>query len=150
MSDVTIAVSDDVRAEIARAFAELRPHMIENAAADKDLDPASRFDDFRAEDLEQFLNAYEAMFMEALEGRGRVPRDLYLETPLPPEIEEQGQTAADMVRGNVVSAVMLAHRLLPLVREDLRDDAARWLASFLSGYSHEVVGRALAIEAGKR
>jgi hypothetical protein len=149
MSDLAIAVSDEARAEIARAFRELRPDMIENAAADRDLDPASRFDEFRAEDLEQFLNAYEAMFMEALEGQGRGTRDLILETALPPVVDEMGQTARDMVRGNVVSAVMLAHRLLPLVREDLRDDAARWLASFLSGYSHEVVGRVLALEADR-
>ena len=148
MTDTPITPSMEVRAEIARAFEQLRPRMLDHAAADADLDPNSRFDEFRSEDLEQFLNAYEALFMEALEGRGTETRDLILDTALPP-IVELGQTARDMARSNVISAVMLAHRLLPLVKPELRDDAARWLAAFLSTYSYEVIGRAQALEGGR-
>jgi len=145
MPDVAIDVGPDVREALARAFGELRPHMIENAAADADLDPNSRFDEFDRGALEQFLNAYEAMFMEALEGRGRETRDFILETALPPFIA-MGQTALDLVRSNAISSIMLAHRLLPLVPEDLRDEAARWLASFYSAYAYDMAGRALALE----
>jgi hypothetical protein len=55
-----------------------------------------------------------------------------------------------MVRSNVVSAVMMSHRLLPLVSEENREDAARWLAAFLSDYNTEAIERALALEAEKR
>jgi hypothetical protein len=147
MSDVTpIRASEQVRSEISRAFTTLRPSMLENAERDAELDPDSRLDDFSAEDLEQFVNAYETLVLEALEGEGRSKRDLILETALPPLVAS-GSTALSLVRSNVISAVMLAHRLLPLVDEEIRDDAARWLASFLSGYSCELTQRALALEA---
>ena len=145
MTDVAIDVGPEVREAIARAFGELRPRMIEHAAADADLDPQSRFDEFDRGALEQFLNAYEAMFMEALEGRGRGTRDFILEPALPPFIA-MGQTTLDLVRSNAISSIMLTHRLLPLVPEDLRDEAARWLASFYSTYTHEIAGRALVLE----
>ena len=141
--------SDDVRAELKRAFSELRPHMIANARRDADLDPDSRIDDFQEPELEQFLNAYEAMFMEAVDGQSRETRDLVLETALPPVLEMSG-TPLTLVRSNVLSSVMLAHRLLPLIPEDLREEAARWLAWFYSGYVEEMVERALAIEAERR
>ena len=140
---------DAARAEIADAFRRLRPVMLENAERDAELDPNSRIGDFSEQDLEQFLNAYEAMFTEALEGEGRATRDLIIETALPPIIEF-GQTSLDMVRSNVVSAVILAHRMLPLVSEEHREDAARWLAHFLSSYSYELVERAQALEAERR
>ena len=137
-------VDKRLRDEIERAFRELRPRMLADAAADADLDPASRFDDFAEGDLEQFLNAYEALFMEALSGTGRSTRDFILDTALPP-ILELGQDPLDLVRSTMISAVMLTHRLLPLVDPDLRDDAARWLASFYSGYAYDVAQRAFAL-----
>lgn len=133
---------------IARAFRELRPTMIANARADADLDPNSRVDDFSEGDLEQFLNAYEALFMESLEGTGRTTRAFILDTALPPVIA-LGQTTLDLVRSNVLSAVMTSHRLLPLIEPELRDDAARWLAAFHSGYAYDVAERALALESGR-
>ena len=135
-----------VRAAVLDAFERLRPQMLADAKRDADLDPASRIDDFSEPDLEQFLNAYEALMREALTDGGTATRDLILETALPP-ILELGQTPADMVRSNVISAVMMSHRLLPLVPEDLRDEAARCLAAFLSDYHHEVIVRVLALEA---
>jgi hypothetical protein len=138
-----------VRAELARAFRELRPQMYENAARDADLDPESRFGDFSEEDVEQFLNAFEALMHEAFEGEGRARRDLILDTALPP-VMELGQTPLSFVRSNVISAVMLSHRLLPLVAPELRDDAARWLARFWSQYTLEIVERAMALQSGER
>ena len=38
------AADDEVRAELARAFGELSPHMVEHARQDADLDPTSRPD----------------------------------------------------------------------------------------------------------
>jgi len=140
---------DEARAEIADAFRQLRPSMIANAERDADLDPNSRLGDFSEQDLEQFLNAYEAMFMEALEGTGRATRDLILETALPPIIEF-GQTSLDMVRSNVISAVMMTYRMLPLISDEHREEAARWLAAFHSGYSYELIERAQAVEAERR
>jgi hypothetical protein len=136
---------EPVRAAVLDAFERLRPQMLADAKRDADLDPASRIDDFSEPDLEQFLNAYDALMREALTDGGTATRDLILETALPP-ILELGQTPADMVRSNVISAVMLAHRLLPLVRPEQRDEAARWLASFYSTYAHELTGRALTLE----
>jgi hypothetical protein len=141
-------VDERVRDAIARAFRELRPSMIANASADADLDPKSRIDEFAEGDLEQFLNAYEALFMESLDGNERTTRRFILDTALPPIIG-LGQTTLDLVRSNVISAVMMTHRLLPLIDAELRDDAARWLATFHSGYAYEVAERALALEAGR-
>lgn len=149
MTDRTPTTDADVCAAIAAAFRELRPRMIADARADADLDPASRAGEFGDAELEQFANAYEAMFMEALEGEGRRTRDFILSTALPP-ILEMGSTILDMVRGNVISAVMLTHRLLPLVAPELRDEAARWLARFHSGYTYELAERGLALEAERR
>ena len=149
MSSDRSCASAEVRASIARAFGELRPHMIENARRDAPLDPASRIDQFSDADLEQFVNAYEALFNEALAGSGRETRELIFETALPPLLE-LGQTAADMLRSNVISAVMMTHRLLPLVPSEQRDDAARWLASFFSTYACELAERVTALEAERR
>ena len=139
----------EVRAEIARAFRELRPRMTEFARRDADLDPTSRAGDFSDGELEQFVNAYEALFTEALNGTGRQTRELIFETALPP-IVEMGQTALDMLRSNVVSAIMLTHRLVPLIAEEHREAAARWLACFYSQYARELLERVLALEAERR
>jgi hypothetical protein len=138
-----------VREELSRAFGELRPQMIAFARQDADLDPKSRVGEFGDEDIEQFLNAWEALFREALDGQGREKRDLILETALPP-VMELGQTALDIARSNTISAVMTTHRLLARVAGEHRDEAARWLARFFSDYGREVVGRALALEQERR
>jgi len=146
VSPATGPAPEDVRAEIARAFRELRPHMIANARRDADLDPASRINEFGEQDLEQFLNADEAMFMEALEGTGDETRRFILDTALPPVLE-LGQSTLDMVRSNVVSAVMQTYRLIGLVAPELREEAARWLAAFHSQYAYDVAAKALQLEA---
>lgn len=145
MADPLPVPSEPVRAELARAFRELRPQMIANAHADADLDPRSRIDAFSDSDLEQFLKANETMFCEALEG-STATRDFVFDTALP-GVLELGQTALDMIRSNVISSVMLTHRLLPLVSAELRDEAARWLAVYQSGYTYELAQRVLALEA---
>jgi hypothetical protein len=145
MPDAPAPPEPAVRDAIARAFEQLRPNMIANAHADADLDPASRLEDFSDSDLEQFLNAYDALFTEALQGTGRSTRDFVLDTALPP-ILELGQSAADMIRSNVISAVMLTHRLLALVEEEHREEAARWLARYHSDYAVEVAERVRALE----
>ena len=149
MSPGSRTTDERLRAEIARAFQELRPHMIANAHKDADLDPDSLVDDFSDDDLAQFLNAYETMFMEALEGSGRETREFILETALPP-IVQGGQGALAMIRSQVISAVMMTHRMLPLIDPELREDAARWLAAYFSAYTHEIGERALAIEREQR
>lgn len=142
-------IDERLRAELGNAFQQLRPQMVENAFKDADLDPNNTIDEFSRADLEQFANAYEAMFMEALEGEGAQTRQFIFDTALPPMIE-RGQSALDMIRSNVSSAVMSAHRLLPLVAPELRDDAARWLAVFHATYTREIAERALALEAQHR
>ena len=149
MSPGSRITDEQLRAEIRAAFEQLRPQMVENAHKDADLDPTSRIGEFSDEDLAQFVNAYEALFMEALEGTGRETRDFIFETALPP-ILELGQTALQMLRSNVISAVMMTYRLLPLISEERRDEAARWLALYHSTYAYELAERALALEAEKR
>jgi hypothetical protein len=139
----------DVRDELSRAFAELRPSMIDHARRDADLDPDRRADDFSDADLEQFLNAYEALFLEALDGSGRAKRDLILDTALPPVLA-MGSTALDIVRGNVVTSVMSTYRLLGLVSDGRREAAARWLATFFADYTRELAERAIALEREQR
>ena len=147
MADALPVPSEPVRAALERAFRELRPQMIANAHADADLDPNSRIDAFSDSDLEQFVRAYETMFCEALEG-STTTRDFVFETALP-GVLELGQSALDMIRSNVITAVMLTHRLLPLVSPELRDEAARWLAAYQSGYTFELARRVLELEAAR-
>lgn len=144
-SKSTFRPSDEVLEEIRRAFRELRPRMIEFADENARLNPRSLRDQLSDEEVEQFINAYESLFMEALDGGHKV-RDMILDTALEP-IMATGQTALDFVRSNILSAVLMAHRLLPLVREDLRDDAARWLAVFQAEYAHDSARKAMEIEA---
>ena len=139
----------EVREEILAAFQQLRPAMVENARGDADLDPTSQVPEFSDSDLQQFVNAWEALFTEALEGSGRETRELIFDTALPP-IVAMGRTAQDMMRSNVCSAVMLTSRLLPLVAPEHRDAAARWLASFQGEYAYDLLGRVLALEKGER
>jgi hypothetical protein len=138
----------DTLAELSEAFNRLRPQMVELARRDADLDPNSRIDEFSDADIEQIFNAYAALFQEAIDGSGRQTRELVLQTALPP-IVEFGQTSLDMVRSNMISAVMLTHRLLPQVSEERREDAARWLAAFYGDYCSEVIERVLALEADR-
>jgi hypothetical protein len=144
----SIGDSDETRAEIARAFRELRPRLPEIAEQNALLDPVGADQDLAPEAIEQFINAYEALFLEALEGRGHATRDLIFDTALQP-IMDRGRTALGMLRGNVVSAVTLTSQLLPLVREDLRREATLWLAGFYADYTCELAERALAIETGR-
>lgn len=146
MAAETGGIQEKVREEIARAFRELRPQMIENARRDAPLDPTSLIPDFSDADLEQLVNAYEALFNEALAGSGRHTRELIFDTALPPLVES-GQTAGRMVRSNVVWAIMLTHRLLPLIAPEHRDEAARWLAAFHGDYAHDLLERVMALEA---
>jgi hypothetical protein len=145
---VVAAPSQDVRDELTRAFAELRPRMRELAEANASVDPKPRLDEFSDADIEQFVNAYEAMFLEALQGESRQVRELVFDTALEPMMAS-GQTALDMLRSNVISSVTMSHRLLRAVREDVREDAVLWLAGFYSSYTAELAERALAIEAGR-
>jgi hypothetical protein len=146
MSAEQPASQEDVRQDLLRAFRELRPDMVKHARSDADLDPNSRADEFSDADIEQILNAYEGLVVEALTDSGRSTRDFVLDTALPPIVRSLGQTSADTVRSNIISAVMLAHRLLPKVAADRRDDAARWLAAFYGEYAHELVERVQQLE----
>jgi hypothetical protein len=138
-----------VRAELARAFKELCPRMVEHARQDADLDPTSRVADFSDAEVQQFVNAFEKIFHEALSGSGRQTRELIFDTALPP-IRALGLTTQDMIRSNLISAVMLTHRLLPMVAAERRHAAARWLATFHSEYAYELLGRLQALEATAR
>jgi hypothetical protein len=136
----------DVRQDLLDAFREVRPEMLKHTREDADLDPKSRADEFSDADIEQILNAYEGLIVEALTGSSRETRDFVMETALPPIVRSLEQTAADMIRSNTISAVMLAHRLLPKIASERRDDAARWLAAFYGGYAHELVERVQSLE----
>lgn len=140
------APSDAVRSAILRAWNELRPALADVAIQDADLDPDSRTAEFSADELDQFINAYEALFLEAVEGRGRATRDLILDTALEPLMASGKTTTPSLLRGNTISAIMLAHRLLPLIDAADRDEAARWLARFQGDYAHEITQRGLDIE----
>ena len=147
MARVVTDFDEAVRADLLRAFEQYRPQMVADARRDAELDPASRVGEFSDADLEQFLNAYEALLREALTDGGRQTRDLILDTALPP-ILELGQTVPDMARSNVISSVMLTHRLLPLVSDEHREEALRCLAAFLSDYHSDVIARAIELRAG--
>jgi hypothetical protein len=138
--------SHDVREDILRAFRDLRPDMVAFARRDADLDPQSRADEFSDADIEQVLNAWEGLIVEALTGTGRTTRDLVLDTALEPIVRSLKQTTADMVRSNTISAVMLTHRVLSKIPDEQREQAARWLAAFYGDYAHELVERVQALE----
>src|SRR3712207_4672806 len=123
--------------------------MREIAEANARIDPDSQLERFSDEDIEQIVNAYEALFLESLHDTGRTMRDLVFDTALKPVLDETGQTALGVIRSQVISAVTMSHRLVPMVSEDLREEAVFWLAGFYSQYTYEIAQRVMALEAGR-
>ena len=134
-------------AALQDAFKALRPELYAISDQTSDMTPESNPEDYSREDIEQFLNAYEALVLEAMEGRGRQTRDLIFETALPGIVAE-GHSVGELVQSGVAMSIMLTHRLLEQVPAEERDAAAAWLAAFYSGYTRETVERVLELGAG--
>jgi hypothetical protein len=144
MSDATSA-GEAAPAELLQAFKDLRPHLFDVSMQTSRMTPESNPDDYSREDIEQFLNAYEALMLEALEGRGRAKRDIIFESALPAVVAE-GQPAVSMIQSNVATSVMMTYRLLDAVPAAAREESALWLAGFFSGYTREMAERTLELE----
>ena len=111
-------------------------------AASPELAAASLGDD----DLNQLLNGFEALMLEALEERGDETRRLFLETAVP-ALVAGGQTPASLVHGAAAFSVLLATEIVPLVSEEHRGETAGWLAGFLGAYCRDLVEAATVAEA---
>jgi hypothetical protein len=132
-------------AELVQAFRDLRPQLYDISQETSRLTPESNPEDYSREAIEQFLNAYEALVLEALEGRGRSRRDLIFDTALPVVVAE-GQPVGAMVQSGVALAVTLTHLLLARVPEHVRDESAAWLAAFFSAYTRETLERVIELQ----
>jgi hypothetical protein len=140
---------EELHAELRRAFDEFCPKMAGHLRQDAGLDPTTPLGWIDDAELQQFVNAFKAMVTEALDGPERSTRNLIFETALPGVVAE-GRTDLQMARSTVITAVMVAYRMLPLVAPEHRDGAARWLAAFYGGYVHELVQRAQALQSARR
>ena len=132
---------------LVEAFKAVRPELYAISETTSEITPESNPEDYSRGDIEQFLNAYEALVLEAMEGRGRETRDLIFDTALPGIVAE-GHTVGALVQSGVAMSVYLTHRLLARVPDEGREEAALWLASFYSGYTRETVERVLELGAG--
>ena len=133
------------REALLEALDRLRPELYDLSQQTSPFTPESNPEDFEREEIEQFLNAYEALVREALTGQGRATRDLIFDTALPAIFAEVGQPVGAMVSSSVALTVVVAHRLLADVPAELRDEAALWLSEFYSGYTRELFERYAAL-----
>ena len=137
-------MSDDAptRAALLRAFTEVRPELdtvIADMAAQL---PQEELEDYDPEVAGQFLNAFETLVVEALEGAGDEKRRFIFDTAIPAMVA-QGQTAVDFARGHTTFFVALGHRILERVARDECPGAELWLSRFLGDYCAEVVERGI-------
>ena len=136
MADVTAALLESVRVAredmraIARSMADATP-----AAERRETDEAAN---------EQFLNAFEALLVEALEG-GTEQRTFIMDTAIPALVAD-GITTSEMLQGHVAYFVALTPRLADGVPAEQRQDAITWLARYFALYACEVTERSLAAE----
>ena len=135
-----------VRAALLDAFARLRPELGELADRLAGQLPEAEREHVDPAETEQFLNAFEALVIEALRGEGRETRDFIFDTAIPAMVA-QGQRPLDLLESHITFFVVLSHRLCTDVGPGLADDAAVWLGTFFAGYGREVTERALAAEA---
>jgi len=136
MADVTAALIESVRGarEDMRALAELV----------RDAVPANeRGEDDEAAN-EQFLNAFQALLIEALEG-GTEQRRLIMDTAIPALVAD-GTRHPTMLQGHVAYFVALTPRLVEGVPAEQRTEALAWLARYFGAYAREVSDRTLAAE----
>lgn len=137
------------REALLDALDRLRPELYDLSQQTSRFTPESNPEDYEREEIEQFLNAYEALVREALAGQGRATRDLIFDTALPAIFEEVGQPVGAMVQSSVALTVVVTHRLLADVPGEVRDEAALWLSEFYSGYTRELLERYLALSEGR-
>lgn len=114
------------------AVAPELPALAERLADEGAAEPTG---DDRATD--QFLRAFLALLREGIEGGGE-QRDLVMQTAVP-ALVSAGQTPEQLVHGHVAFFMVLQSRLVPAVPEELRDDAALWLARYAAEYTREVL-----------
>jgi hypothetical protein len=137
------------RTALAEALTTVRPGLGELSRrlseASPQAQPAEPFDD-AAND--QFLNAFETVVREGLEGGGQT-REFIFSTAVP-ALVAAGQTPEMLVHGHVAFFVVFCHRLLATVGDDVREDAEVWLSGFFADYVAEVdrVARAAQADLG--
>jgi len=73
---------------LVEAFKAIRSELYAISERTSQITPESNPEDYSRGDIEQFLNAYEALVLEAMEGRGRETRDLIFDTALPGIVAE--------------------------------------------------------------
>src|SRR5687767_7822752 len=82
------------------------------------------------EETDQFLNAFERLLAEALEGDRRDTRDFLFDTAIP-ALMASGTSPYALLGGQVTFFVVLTNHLLCAVPAGLREEATFWLAGFL-------------------
>ena len=92
-------------------------------------------------DLEQLMNGFESLLLEALEERGTEARDLFIETTVPGVIAAGLRTPDQLAGGTAAWGVLLSTALLSRLPDDQRQPAAVWLAGFFGDYA-EAAARA--------
>ncbi len=133
-----------IRNALMEAFTAIRPDLdavVERMAAAA---PEEERNDYSPETTGQFLNAFEALMLEALEAAGDEKRRFILDTAVP-ALVAQGSTPSDLMRGHVAFFAVLAHRMLERVPAEQCANAEVWLSRFMGDYCAEV--NAIAIQA---
>ena len=120
--------------EIRRLLHDEREQLL--ALADRVSATTQRYSD---EELHQLLNGFEAMVVEALEGRGTQTRDLFVETAIP-AVLAAGESPSGLVHNTVGFAILLTTHLLDSLPPEHRTEAGDWLAHFFADYCARLTG----------
>jgi hypothetical protein len=140
-----VSADTPIRGTLLRAFNEVRPGLDDVVASMVAQIPEEELADYDPDSVGQFLNALEALVVEALEDSGDEKRRFIFDTAIPAMVA-QGQTAVDMARGHTTFFVALGHRVLERISPDECPGAEAWLSRFLGDYCAEVVERAIQAE----
>ena len=132
------------RAALLEAWPTIRPDLGDLVARLEAVLPAAPTTTFAPEEIEQLLNAFEALVLEGLRAEGTETRDFLLETAVP-AIVAGGQPPLDLLRSHIGVFVLLTERLCGAVPSEHAQDAALWLAGFFAGYGSDSTERALAV-----
>ena len=134
--EVLLVALRDIRPELSTISERLVAAM--PTAERTEFDPGMR---------EQFLNALEAVMLEALEGTSTETRSFIFEVAIPAMVD-QGRTAMSLLEGHVALFILLTGQLVAEVPGERRAAAEAWLAVYFAGFVRELTEVAQRTEAG--
>lgn len=122
--------------ELLNAIEQRRAELIQTLGfTHSNPEPGARV--YEHADIEQMVNGFLALLVEALEERPPEVRTFFLQTAMP-ALRDSGTTLHTMMRGSVQALMIMSITLTQHVSPEVRDEARGWLSSFTGAYVAEM------------